>query len=485
MTWKMHGPAVLLRGSCVDLVPRLAASGFRYHAGVSDPPYGLEFLGHAWDGAVAHQEATWRAIASAGLPGAHLVAMSHDSTYHRLGMAMERAGILPRHMIPWLYATGRCQAQRVAGGDPEHEGLAPRLAPGVEPAYLGRLALEAGCSVAENLRRHGTGALRVGAIGQPRDPHDKSGWSATGSSGGTRGQGYENPYPSGGPRPDAETRYPKNVIHDASGEVEQVFQRIGERTSPSARGGRVDNSLASYGSVIGGKPRKGIVGSRGSGSRYFPSLPRDADSFAYQPKPKGAAREESEGHPTPKPLALKQWLVRMVTCFPGQVVLDPFLGSGTTMRAALDEHMRCVGVELDEVEAGGRVVCPGYCATIVRRCPEVLDHVVARALADIGLRLGVSEEPGLGVVALAEDEETQLGALVVNREPAGEVTCRDPLGRALGLTLESQRVPLTRAWLELDAAPGAPADLGDRLAELASWPEVQALLCRRGDLLET
>ena len=70
------------------------------------------------------------------------------------------------------------------------------------------------------------------------------------------------------------------------------------------------------------------------------------------------------------------------------------------------------------------------------------------------------------------------------RELVGEATCRDPLGKALGLTLDEHRVQLHRAHLEVDLAEGVVPDLADRLAELAGWPEVQALLCRRGDLID-
>lgn len=436
----------------------------------------------------------WRALAACLLPGAHALAMSHDSTYHLLGVAMHRAGLLPRHMIPWLYATGRCQAQRVTVPEQvdgkrvqvtpsDLEGLAPRLAPGVEPAYLGRLSLEAGCSVAENLRKHGTGALRVDAVRQPRGVGDVDGWAAkrSGEAGYRGGMSSDVSYssPEGG-------RYPKNVVHDGSPEVVAVFDRQGTRVSRPRKEGNVDNALPSYRTdTYPGGPRKEIVGSSGSGARYFPSIESDGDAFAYVPKPKGAARDESGGHPTPKPLALMRWFVRMVTCFPGQVVIDPFLGSGTTMRAALDEGMSCVGIELDEVTAGGQTVCLGYCATVVRRCPEVHEHIIGRALAELGLvfwTYGVPASRGEAFAVSARDGSQ--GYLCIVREPAGEATCRDPLGRAMGLTLEGDRVQLNRAWLEVELAPGAPPDLADKLAELAGWPEVQALLCRRGDLVD-
>ena len=91
------------------------------------------------------------------------------------------------------------------------------------------------------------------------------------------------------------------------------------------------------------------VGARSGGAKsvsglstsVFPSFP-----LRYQPKAPRAERPEVGGvkHPTVKPLALMRWLVRLVTP-PGGVVVDPFVGSGSTLRAAVDEGLAAVGVE--------------------------------------------------------------------------------------------------------------------------------------------
>lgn len=56
---------------------------------------------------------------------------------------------------------------------------------------------------------------------------------------------------------------------------------------------------------------------------------------------------QGTGHPTAKPLAMVAQLVRWFTQ-PGGLILDPFAGSGTTLRAAKDEGRRAIGVELEE-----------------------------------------------------------------------------------------------------------------------------------------
>lgn len=74
-----------------------------------------------------------------------------------------------------------------------------------------------------------------------------------------------------------------------------------------------------------------------------------------------------EGHPTAKPLPLVSQWVRWFTD-PGDTVLDPFAGSGTTLRAAKDEGRHAIGVELDE----------RYCEIAAKRlCQDTLFGGVA------------------------------------------------------------------------------------------------------------
>ena len=88
-------------------------------------------------------------------------------------------------------------------------------------------------------------------------------------------------------------------------------------------------------------------GGEGGASRFFTVTEWDVP-FRYIAKP--SKRERNAGldgnhHPTVKPLALMRWLVRLVTP-PGGIVLDPFLGSGTTAAAAVLEGFDWVGCEM-------------------------------------------------------------------------------------------------------------------------------------------
>lgn len=72
---------------------------------VTDPPYGLSFMGKDWDHSVPG-EAFWRIIADAMKPGAHLLSFGGSRTYHRMGVAIEDAGLELRDTLMWLYGSG-------------------------------------------------------------------------------------------------------------------------------------------------------------------------------------------------------------------------------------------------------------------------------------------------------------------------------------------------------------------------------------------
>lgn len=135
-------------------------------------------------------------------------------------------------------------------------------------------------------------------------------------------------------------RYPANCLHDGSDEVLEAFAAFGERKSGIAvtrnGGGRIIGRIA----YMGSKPHSGVPDSgysdTGTAARFF-----------YAAKASKAERGKDNAHPTVKPLALMRWLVRLVTPEGGKA-LDPFAGSGSTLVAATQEGREAVGIELDE-----------------------------------------------------------------------------------------------------------------------------------------
>jgi len=349
---------------------------------VTDPPYGLAFMGKKWDYDVPSSE-VWQECLRVLKPGGHLLAFAGTRTQHRMAVRIEDAGFEIRDMIAWVYGSGfpksldvskaidkaagaeRERYERAAFGgtfsddngttygtalsnDPATEaakqwqGWGTALKPSLEPITVARKPFTG--TVAENVLQHGTGALNVDGCRVGTDivktQHTRKqkgssvGWhpEATGETTSHTG------------------RFPANLIHDGSEEVVGLFPE----TAPSKQSEGVsrkngvlkhqgENARPSHNTFERTTELEGYTDS-GSAARFF-----------YCAKADPSERRNSK-HPTIKPVALMRYLVRLVTP-PGGVVLDPFAGSGTTIEAARLEHCRAIGIER-EAE---------YCADILER----------------------------------------------------------------------------------------------------------------------
>jgi DNA modification methylase len=353
------------------------------------------FMGKEWDGGdIAFRVETWRAAWDVLPPGGHVVAFGGTRTFHRMAVAIEDAGFEIRDTLMWLYGTGfpkshdvskgidkaagvarevvatekvrdirngngralgegihasgrdgptYMQREITAPGSPEAaawQGWGTALKPAWEPIILARKPLAG--TVAQNVLAHGTGALNIDGCRVPNngeiiaaglsDPANRKGVVGT-DLGFTAASAerFQSAQIASLERANRMGRWPANVVHDGSDEVEAAFPR-----APGQQG-RARTDGAEYRSVALGA--KGAVtyqpeprGDSGSASRFF-----------YSAKATAADRAGSK-HPTVKPIALMRWLVRMV-CPPGGVVLDPFAGSGTTGAACVAEGMHAVLIE--------------------------------------------------------------------------------------------------------------------------------------------
>ena len=103
-TWVSEcGRAALFCGDCLEVLPQLPSNCV--DAIVTDPPYGLGFMGKHWDYNVPSIE-MWRAVMNTTKPGAHLLAFGGTRTYHRLVCAIEDSGFDIRDQIQWIYGSG-------------------------------------------------------------------------------------------------------------------------------------------------------------------------------------------------------------------------------------------------------------------------------------------------------------------------------------------------------------------------------------------
>ena len=317
-------------GDCLDVLPTLDENSV--DSVVTDPPYGLGFMGKAWDHGVP-SPLIWKEVLRVLKPGGHLLAFGGSRTYHRIAVAIEDAGFEIRDTIMWLYGTGFPK-----GGLTNGWGTA--LKPAHEPITVARKPLIG--TVAANVLAHGTGGLNIDGcrVGTGEDKgiwpitkrrHDDVAWTV---------QPVETDQTVG--------RFPANVIHDGSEEVAGAFPQTTSGAGPLNRNaGTGDPSQWRTGvSATQGT----LYGDSGSAARFF-----------YGAKASKADRGEGNDHPTVKPTALMRYLCRLVTPS-GGIVLDPFAGSGSTGKAAILEGFQFVGIEKEAA----------YAAIAERRIKEVM-----------------------------------------------------------------------------------------------------------------
>jgi DNA modification methylase len=310
----LGGRIALHSGDCLEIMDRLPASSV--HAAVTDGPYHLPEMAKRFGSAssarskgrihgegamggfhgkaaivgdILNRVETWQRVFRVLKPGGHLAAFNAVVPYAHMQVAAEAAGFETRTVLMWLYGTGLPRGKPLG-------------------KFVDRKLLGAWCDDDELARgpvSHSAAFYdecdivlkpAVEMIMLARKPIEGS----IGDNLIKHGTGALN---INACRVQHETgsSYPANLLHDGSGAVTDAF--------PTDHTGKCV-------------------------ARFF-----------WSPKASEADRAGS-GHPTIKPLALMQWLVRLVSQ-PGQTVIDPFAGSGTTGEAAWREGRRAVLIEID------------------------------------------------------------------------------------------------------------------------------------------
>lgn len=400
----------ILTGDSLIVLPTREANSF--DSCVTDPPYELTsarpggrseatrgkvmggFMGMKWDGSgIAFNVDLWIEVYRVLKPGAYLLAFGGTRTYHRMVCAIEDAGFEIRDQIQWLYGSGFPKSLDVSkaidkmhGAEREQlpnplagqqtaavgthtysdfngkrtiaplavtddakqwDGWGTALKPANEPICLARKPLEKGLTVAQNVLKWGTGAINIDGCRIETNGEDRS---ARYNGKAPLGEGNNIKF---GKREDVwdapAGRFPANVIHDGSDQVLEHFPH-------TSSGSKEEHHVRHYSSTdhIYGKYSKDSIvshGDEGSASRFF-----------YCAKADKSDRHSNgnNNHPTVKPVELMQYLCRLVTP-PNGLILDPFLGSGSTAKAALIERFRVVGIEMNSE----------YAAIADARCREL------------------------------------------------------------------------------------------------------------------
>jgi site-specific DNA-methyltransferase (adenine-specific) len=374
----------LMLGDCLERLRELPDNSV--DSVVTDPPYGLSFMGKKWDYDVPSVD-VWRECLRVLKPGGHLLAFAGTRTQHRMAVRIEDAGFEIRDMIAWMYGSGFPKsldvskaldkaagverpdaikgghmgaAGRLHGEDYINEGAAviektipavvgkgaltrgtpltesaqqwqgwgTALKPALEPITVARKPLIG--TVAQNVLEHGTGAINVDGCRVGAD--DQLG------------------------------RWPANLIHDGSDEVVELFP-----VTTSGGGDKHGRKKSTFCASTDWEAFKGTSsgGDTGSAARFFycakaskkdreegceglcvKDVHRYGAGIGEGIDPSAPAKNRNF-HPTVKPTDLMRYLCRLVTQ-PNGVVLDPFMGSGSTGKAAMIEGFQFIGIERDE-----------------------------------------------------------------------------------------------------------------------------------------
>ena len=291
---------------------------------VTDPPYGISFMAKKWDYDVPKVE-VWKEVMRVLKHGGHALIACGTRTQHRMVVNIEDAGFEVRDVVSWIYGSGFPKSLNIHKKDNRcPDGWGTALKPACEFFTLCRKPLSEK-TVAANILKWGTGGINIDRcrIGEEtrHNPSarnsDREKWRMNTSE--TEGR-------------ETQGRFPANLIHDGSQQVLELFpetkpSRIGKPRGTKKKGLFANSKFNKVGQEHNDS---------GSAARFF-----------YCPKASKKDRDEGNNHPTVKPTALMQYLCRLITPT-GGVVLDPYMGSGSTGKAAVKEGFSFVGCELDE-----------------------------------------------------------------------------------------------------------------------------------------
>jgi len=376
-------------GDCLSVMPSLPENSV--DSVICDPPYGLDFMGKSWDHGVPGVE-FWQAALRVAKPGCILLAFGGTRTVHRLACAIEDAGWEMRDsigvphrsgdwgdcpwMLAWIYGSGfpksldiskaidkaagaerevvgvnqnaksgaGYQAEYV-GGKVERDGdvmlTAPStpaahlwqgwgtaLKPAWEPIIVAMKPLEG--TYAENAQKWGVAGLNIdggriaGEVPSVPEPSGKTGTIYGFANGVGRNGEMSVPSPLG--------RWPANLILD-----EEAARLLGEpsRFFYTAKASSSERNAGLEGDTEDSMKWNGSEGHKGIGDFYPDGTPRPKTAYV-------------NSHPTVKPVSLMRYLCKLTRTPTGGVVLDPFMGSGTTGIACILEHRDFIGIEIDE-----------------------------------------------------------------------------------------------------------------------------------------
>ena len=357
---------MIINGDCLIELEKLDKNSI--DAIITDPPYELNFMNKGWDHTgISYQPDTWRKCFDVLKSGGYLLAFGGSKTFHRIACAIEDAGFEIRDCIMWLYSSGFPKSlniglaidkkngvdnrtgniktdganngkhfdltdkvtmkkeyeERVAKN--EWKGWGTALKPSYEPIIVARKPFKS--NVVDNVMKYGVGGINIDECRIPADDLESLYRKPNSENLSKDAVQFNTCKIIGSMNKDyLKGRFPANVLLDES--IQQEWSRYFycSKTSKKDR----DEGLEGFEKDITDDGR---------------NKPID------NPYLRGKTMRHNI-HPTVKPTALMQYLIRLV-CPKGAVILDPFMGSGSTGKAIEYENKernanyKFIGIEKD------------------------------------------------------------------------------------------------------------------------------------------
>ncbi len=333
---------------------------------VTDPPYGLNFMGKNWDNTVPNKD-IWNEAYRICKPGSMLAAFGGSRTHHHLMCAIEQVGWEIRDVIMWIYGSGFPKSHNKFG----LEGYGTALKPAYEPIIIAMKPLEG--TFAQNAEKWGVGGINIDESRIPINKligREKYANTIQKTSGidfhGNKTESQSTPlynYEKG--------RWPANLIlsEESAAELDKMTGvnksskiKIGgtpRKTEGFVCNGSPDrsNSLMNYGDS-GGASRffycaKASSSERNRGLEGMPlkqSNPNFGSGGFSRPtdQPERETKPTANFHPTVKPISLMKYIIKLLAPPGNPICLDPFMGSGSTGVACKELGIDFIGIEKEK-----------------------------------------------------------------------------------------------------------------------------------------
>lgn len=342
---------------------------------VTDPPYGLAFMGENWDHGVPGRR-FWREMLRVCKPGSFLLAFGGTRTFHRLACNIEDAGWEIRDCLMFLHGMGFPKSFNIGKKIDSFDGYGTAFKPAFEPIICAMKPIDK--NFVNNALKWGLAGLNIDACrieykndsdrDQARVPqlklNSKTGLIYGFKTGEGRIDGEYHDVSKG--------RFPANVILSHSPDCRITgTQSVGNKERDSLQdtdhkgNARFQYSDQRHQFTYGKEEVPIYECVEGCPVKSLNSQSQNASRFFYTAKASRKERGEGNNHPTVKPLALMEYLIKLVSAPKPGIILDPFAGSGTTLLACKRLQIPCIGIEKE----------PDYVEIIKRRIDYVSGQI--------------------------------------------------------------------------------------------------------------